>query len=130
MPAAQLTDQTARRLALLAAAWELSESETVERLIDRLTERPQPAPARDDAHLVPVHFHYRGRRYEGLYDRRDKSLTVTGGGTLGTRRFRRPSPAAAAAVRDADPSVDPARNGWQSWVVTATGRPLQSIRYA
>jgi len=131
MRTVQLTDQTAGRLALLSAAWELTDSEAVDRLIERLTDRSQPAPAGDDqAHKVPVHFEYRGRRYDGLYDRRDQSLTVTGGGGLGTRRFVRPSPAAAAVVRDVDPNVDPARNGWRNWIVTSTGQPLQSIRYA
>lgn len=129
MPTVQLTDQTAQRLTLLAAAWELTDSEAVDRLIDRLSARPGPTPvAEEGSHLVSVHFEYRGHRYEGCFDRRDKSLTITAGGNLAKQRFVKPSPAAAAVVHDVEPDIDPNRNGWQYWIVTATGQPLQSIR--
>ena len=75
-----------------------------------------------------VHAIYGGTRTDGLYDRVSQSLTITTGPLAG-RSFSKPSGAAVALVQVYSPDVNPNRNGWSFWVVSKTGKRLQTIRY-
>jgi hypothetical protein len=46
----------------------------------------------------------------------------------GRGEYDTPSGAAVGVVKALNPHVNPNRNGWSFWTVTATGNLLQSIR--
>lgn len=75
---------------------------------------------------VEVHATYEGQRITGRYDTSTRGLTVTSGPARGL--YGSPSGAAVAVVKGINPHVNPSRNGWSFWTVSATGEILQSIR--
>ena len=121
----------AAKIRLLARAWKITEGEAVDRLLDEFeagSGLASPVAGRAaDPQLVAVHAEYQGVRVRGFYDTSSRSLEITEGPGA-TRRFRTPSAAAIAVVSAVNPSVNPNRNGWSFWTVTATGKRLQSIR--
>lgn len=123
----EVSSTTASRLTLLASAWETTIDGAVARLIDRLTTEPARAASPDADGGVPVHAVYEGQRAEGLYSPATKELKITAGPGAG-HTYRRPSGAAIAVVQEVNPKVNPNRNGWNFWVLTATGASLQTIR--
>lgn len=125
-----LTDQTAQRLRLLEGAWDTDSDGAVNRLIDRLSRVSAEGPRvpGDVGNSVAVYAVYEGRRVDGTYDAKAKTLTVTSSPCDG-QSFKSPSGAAIAVVQALNPSVNPNRNGWSFWTVVDTGRTLQSIRY-
>ncbi|WP_333768912.1 GmrSD restriction endonuclease domain-containing protein [Streptomyces sp. IBSBF 2435] len=69
---------------------------------------------------------YEGQRIVGRYDAFTHALTVMSGRARGV--YGSPSGAAVAVVKSINPDVDPNRNGWLFWTVTATGALLHSLR--
>ena len=76
---------------------------------------------------VSVHAIYNGTRIDGRYHPATGKLEITSG-VLARQVFKTPSGAAIAVVRAHNPGVKPNRNGWTFWVVTETGKLLQSLR--
>jgi hypothetical protein len=60
------------------------------------------------------------------YDPSSRTVTIPSG--PGRGEYETPSGAAVAVVHALNPHVNPNRNGWSFWTVTATGQLLQSIR--
>jgi hypothetical protein len=75
---------------------------------------------------VEVHAVYEGRRTDAFYDPLSRTVTIPSG--PGRGEYDTPSGAAVAVVHALNPHVNPNRNGWSFWIVTATGQLLQSIR--
>ncbi|MFF3322816.1 hypothetical protein [Streptomyces sp. NPDC002889] len=75
---------------------------------------------------VEIHAIYEGRRTHAYYDPSSRIVTIHSG--PGRGEYESPSGAAVAVVRALNPLVNPNRNGWSFWTVTATGNLLQSIR--
>ncbi|MFF0461891.1 GmrSD restriction endonuclease domain-containing protein [Streptomyces mexicanus] len=77
-------------------------------------------------HGVEIHAEYDGRRVNAYYDPSSRTVTIPSG--PGRGEYDSPSGAAVALVHALRPHVSPQRNGWSFWIVTATGKLLQSIR--
>ncbi|MEU5361901.1 DUF262 domain-containing protein [Streptomyces sp. NPDC005925] len=77
-------------------------------------------------HGVEIHAVYEGRRADAYYDPSSRTVTIPSGPGRGA--YDSPSGAAVALVQALNPHVNPNRNGWSFWTVTATGKLLQSIR--
>ncbi|MFE0250951.1 DUF262 domain-containing protein [Streptomyces sp. NPDC059010] len=75
---------------------------------------------------VEIHAIYEGRRINAYYDPSSRIVTIPSG--PGRGEYETPSGAAVAAVKALNPHVNPNRNGWSFWTVSATGALLQSIR--
>ncbi|GAA1427202.1 DUF262 domain-containing protein [Streptomyces thermospinosisporus] len=75
---------------------------------------------------IEIHADYQDRRIDAYYDPVSRAVTIPSGSGRGT--YETPSGAAVAVVHSLNPEVNPHRNGWSSWTVTATGELLQSIR--
>ncbi|MGW5863200.1 GmrSD restriction endonuclease domain-containing protein [Streptomyces sp. NPDC055239] len=75
---------------------------------------------------IEIHASYEGQRTQAYYDPSSRSVTIPSG--PGRGEHESPSGAAVAVVRARNPQVNPNRNGWSFWTVTATGNLLQSIR--
>jgi hypothetical protein len=119
----------AAKIGLLARAWNVTHAVAVDRLIDEFEAGPRvPSPSSPVTHQrVPLHAEYQGVAVRGQYDPLSGSLEITDGPAAG-RTFRTPSAAAIAVVSAVNPSVNPNRNGWNFWTITATGERLQRIR--
>lgn len=91
--------------------------------------QPQERPDSSDVaeHRVPIHVDYQGQRVEATFDPDSEAVVVLSDPLRG-RSFASPSGAAVEIVRRLNPDVSPNRNGWNFWIVTATGAPLSSIR--
>jgi len=117
------------KVVLLAKAWRLTPGEAVGRLLAEFESAGDGAGSPSTpGRQIPVSANYHGTRVDGIYDRADRSLTITSGPGAGTR-FGSPSAAAVAVVAAVNPGVNPNRNGWGFWVVGATGKRLQSVRF-
>jgi hypothetical protein len=123
-------DSVAAKIALLAKAWRVSQGGAVRRLVEEFESdlHDEPVDPGVVGKQIPVHADYQGAHVEGTYNRTDRSLTITSGPALG-HRFPSPSAAAIAVVSALKPGINPNRNGWMFWIVTATGNRLQSVRY-
>ncbi|MFK4693535.1 GmrSD restriction endonuclease domain-containing protein [Streptomyces pristinaespiralis] len=75
---------------------------------------------------VEIHAVYEGRRVDAYYEPLSRVVRIPSGPGRGV--YETPSGAAVAVVHALNPHVNPNRNGWSFWTVTATGRLLQSIR--
>ncbi|APS18159.1 hypothetical protein TK78_03765 [Streptomyces sp. Tue 6075] len=75
---------------------------------------------------VEIHAVYEGQRVDAYYDPLSRVVRIPSG--PGRGEYETPSGAAVAVVHALNPHVNPNRNGWNFWTVTATGRLLQSIR--
>ncbi|MFF4744931.1 hypothetical protein QRN89_29925 [Streptomyces chengbuensis] len=75
---------------------------------------------------VEIHALYESRRTDAYYDPSSRTVTIPSG--PGRGEYETPSGAAVAVVHALNPHVNPNRNGWSFWTVTATGQLLQSIR--
>ncbi|MFD7445818.1 hypothetical protein [Streptomyces sp. NPDC059909] len=75
---------------------------------------------------VEIHALYESRRTDAYYDPSCRTVTIPSG--PGRGEYETPSGAAVAVVHALNPHVNPNRNGWSFWTVTATGQLLQSIR--
>ncbi len=77
-------------------------------------------------HGVEIHAVYEGRCVDAYYDPASRVVRIPSG--PGRGEYETPSGAAVALVHALNPHVNPNRNGWTFWTVTATGLLLQSIR--
>ena len=133
MPTIDIDDETAGKLQLLARAWDCSVSAAVKRLLRTFLETPHKEERKEedegqpDSNLVPIHLTYEGSRVDALFDRRSHAVTVLSG-ELGGKRFKSPSGAAVSVIHSLKPQIKPNRNGWITWVVSATGVLLQTLR--
>ncbi|MEU0075777.1 DUF262 domain-containing protein [Streptomyces sp. NPDC006332] len=75
---------------------------------------------------VQIYAIYEGRRADAYYDPSSRTVRIPSGPGRGV--YGTPSGAAVALVHALNPHVNPNRNGWSFWTVTATGKLLQSIR--
>ena len=125
----EVADDVHEQVTLLARAWKTSTSDAVRRLLVEFRGAEEPsASAAPTPEQVAVHAIYGGTRTDGFYDSVTQSLTITTGPLTG-RTFSKPSGAAVALVQVHSPDVNPNRNGWSFWVVSKTGKRLQTIRY-
>jgi hypothetical protein len=132
MRSISVTDGVYDRIALLGRAWRYSDGEVIRRLLDEFS---TPDRRTDGTNLpdtpadngVPVHAVYEGTRIEGVFQPGTRQLDITTG-VLAGRSFRSPSGAAIAVVQAHNPEVHPNRNGWSFWIVTESGKWLQTIR--
>lgn len=121
-----LDRDTYEQVRLLGAAWEVSESEAVARLVRMFPKSKDPDTA-DVEPGVAIHAVYAETRVEGIYDPRTQAVTITTDPLEG-ERFKSPTGAARAVVSTLRPTVSPHRNGWGFWTITDTDRALQTIR--
>ncbi len=121
----EVSDETYRRLALLAAPWHTTVGDAVARLIADLITRDANA---EDRTTVAVHGVYAGTRVAATFDPATHVVTITSGPLAG-RSFTTPSGARAAVVRLLNPSVSPVGNGWNFWIITDTGARLRTLRH-
>jgi hypothetical protein len=130
MPNISVTTANADRLLLLARAWGVSADTALGRLLDDFmsngAEAPAEVPAEGDGGIA-VHAVYGGQRIEGRFFPISGRLEILSGPCSG-RSFKSPSGAAIAVVQAVNPTVNPNRNGWSFWIVSDTGRTLQSAR--
>ena len=73
---------------------------------------------------VEIHAVSAGRRTPARSGPSSRIVTVPSGPGPGRGEYESPGGAALAL----NPHVNPNRNGWKSWTVTAIGKLLQSIR--
>jgi hypothetical protein len=98
------------------------------------TPRRGPRPGRvsserraGDGSRVAIHGDYEGRRTKAWFSPSTQRVEIAEGPLAGAS-YKSPSGAARAVVAHGNPEVNPSRNGWAFWTVTATGAPLQSLR--
>jgi hypothetical protein len=129
MPTLTVSSRTYDRITDLARAWGVSDEAAIVNLID-LWKRASSG-AQDEADEVRVHVVYLGERIDGIYHPRTGLMDIISGPVPKFTRLK-PSPAAGEAIRAINRSrgkrVTGSRNGWEFWIVTATGEFLQSIR--
>jgi hypothetical protein len=121
-----VTDDVHEQITLLARAWNTSVSEAIRRLLSDFRGAQQES-GQGKTQQEAVHAVYAGTRTKGLFDVATQALTITTGPLAG-RTFSKPSGAAVALVQVLSPGVHPNRNGWSFWVVSRTGKRLQSMR--
>lgn len=119
---------TYREIQLLAAAWGVSAADAVAVLLDHYYTNVATASAPDGDANVAIHAIYRGTRVEGHFHRSTRVITIATAPWAG-QRFTTPSAARKAVVAALNPSISPMGSGWTFWIVTATGRRLESIRH-
>ena len=130
----ELTNAAYADLRLLAQAWRVDEGGAVERLIAEFrSEAVNLAPINSekgdgDADWVRVHADYEGNRVNGEYHMRTQAVRISDG-IRDCRTFKSPSGAAIAVVTELNPKVNPNRNGWTFWTVSASGDTLQQLRH-
>lgn len=136
MTTISVPDKTLSRMRLLARAWKTTEAGAIERLLNEFESGGDGdaagalIPSGDGPSspgAVGIHFLYEGERINAEFDPGTEAVTVLDGPLAG-KRFRTPSGAAVAVVQQLSPDVNPNRNGWSTWIITATGERLQSIR--
>lgn len=130
MQSINVTDGVHEQISLLARAWDISEAEVVRRLLEEFTKASHRSkdvspPSMEGG--VPIYAVYDGNRIDAVYHPSTKRIDITTG-VLAGRSFKSPSGAAIAVVRAHKPNIHPNRNGWYFWVVTDTGKVLESIR--
>jgi hypothetical protein len=125
MPAIQVDARTAEKIEFAASLWRTTPGEVVKRLVESTT--PLATEQHHELTLVPVHMLYAGQRFDGLFDATLGSMRITDGALAGTSATS-PSAAAKLIVQHVNPEVSPNRNGWRTWIVTATGKPLESLK--
>src|SRR5689334_20493942 len=123
----EVDPKTAEYLAYHAAVERISTGEAVARLVARVLQM-QPDTAGDPPEPVPIHADYAGERIRALFHPGPGGIEITTGDLAGTT-YRTPSQAARAVVHSIREEVSANRSGWTFWMVTATGVPLQAIRY-
>jgi hypothetical protein len=129
MPALTVGSRTYDRITDLARAWGVSDEEAIVRLID-FWKRARSG-AEDDADQVRVHVVYLGQRADGVYHPSTKLMDIVSGPAPGATGLK-PSRAAGEVIRAVNSArgkkVTGSRNGWDFWIVTATGDLLRSVR--
>jgi hypothetical protein len=131
MKTIRLTDGDHDRVALLARAWRVSESEVVRRVLDEFAHQSAPTTEASEevGDGVTIYTDYDGHLVEAVFYPTTKRVDIVSG-TLAGRSYRSPSGAARAVVQVHNPSVHPSRNGWLFWQLRKTGKTLETIRIA
>lgn len=127
MGSIHLPESVHDQIRLLASVWNIAEPAVVERLLDDLKTKREPAGEAPQPRRLAVYGVYGGQRIEGTFDPTTEHMKIISGPMAG-REFRSPSGAARAVVIETNPTVHPNCNGWDFWTVAATGRTLQSVR--
>src|SRR5215208_3347549 len=93
-----------KKVALLAKAWRLTPGEAVGRLVEEFESdiRDAGPPSPITGRHVRVHAEYHGTRVEGIYDRAQRTLSITSGPGAG-KQFGSPSAAAIFVVTQLNP---------------------------
>ncbi|HVX23497.1 MAG TPA: hypothetical protein VHB02_19300 [Acidimicrobiales bacterium] len=131
MSTVDIDDGAYAKLQLLARAWDCDVSAVVERLLGSFLEAPHKGERvenNEKPELVPIHLTYEGTRVDALFDPTSTAVTVLSG-ALGGNRFKSPSGAAGSVIHSLKPQIKPNRNGWSTWIVSATGHLLQTLRH-
>jgi hypothetical protein len=93
---------------------------------------PQDVPAIEAEDQVRIHAVYYGQRAEGIYNPSTGRIDIISGPAQKATGYK-PSRAAKDVILAVNElrgvTGTGSRNGWDFWIVTATGEPLQSIRY-
>jgi hypothetical protein len=129
LPSVEVDETTDGYLAFAALVAGLTKGEVVAQLVDlyRASDPHQSAEGSASTEGIPIHADYDGYRTIALFYSAPPRVEITEGPLAGGK-FKSPSEAARAVVTHFKPSVSPHRNGWAFWVVTATGRRLETIR--
>lgn len=136
MPSIEVDIETARVLELVARLTGSTPGEVVGRLVrqERLRlpalsahEAVPTLEAEESVEGVPVHANYAGQRVNAVFDPLRQRVVFEDGPLVG-RVYDSPSGAARALVAWLNPRVDPNRNGWTFWTVSATGGLLRTLR--
>lgn len=127
MPAIELPEGVHRKVRLLGRAWATTDADVVRRLIDEFEQGGLDEPSPPTGPSVPIHLLYEGHRISAEFDPETEAVVVVDGPLAG-HRYRKPSSAAVAVIQRLNPSVTPNRNGWATWIVSDTGKRLQSLR--
>jgi hypothetical protein len=135
LPSVNVDPATADELHRLAVKHSMTIASVIETLVEMYADDPswsvgacegQPGPV-ENSGLVAIHMSYLKFRTEAAFDPPSHRVQITSG-PLSGHWFSTPSAAAVAVVSDANPTKSAARNGWETWTVSATGAKLQSIR--
>jgi hypothetical protein len=125
-----VSTHTYDRITDLAHAWGTSDEGAIVRLLDFW--KGASTSSHDGTDQVPIHVVYYGHRAEGIYHPNTGMIDITFGPAPEATGLK-PSPAAAAVINAVNDlrgkKGTGSRNGWEFWIVTATGQPLQSIRH-
>ena len=125
MPQIEVDDRTYRELELLAVAWHTTITEAVDRLVTncatRATVRAHPAE-----HPVEFYAFYNGTRIDATFDPESHAVTVCSGPLCG-HTYVSPTDAQDAACDVAQPHREAVVEGWTSWLITASGIPLDLL---
>ncbi len=129
MPHIEVDDRTYRELELLAVAWHTTIGEAVDRLVTKLATRAttrvtvRAHPATDP---VEVHAFYNGTRTDATFDPESHAVTVCSGPLRG-HTYASPTEAEDAVRALLNPDAEAVVKGWTSWLVTASGIPLDLL---
>jgi hypothetical protein len=122
VPQIEVDDRTYRELELLAVAWHTTIGEAVDRLVikvaTRATVRVHPAE-----HPVELYAFYNGTRIDATFDPESHAVTVCSGPLCG-QTYASPTDAEDAVCDVLNPGGEAVVEGWTSWLVTASRRPL------
>ncbi|MDG4822472.1 hypothetical protein O7635_11485 [Asanoa sp. WMMD1127] len=127
MAQVEIDDETNSYLEFAANLTGQTKGQVVAQLVARSRLTTQPEAVDGSPSTVKIHCDYNGFRTKALFHRGPGRIEIEDGPLKG-RAFRSPSEAAREVVRHYNPAVSPHRNGWVFWVVTATGKQLQTIR--
>ncbi len=125
MPRIHVDEATYRELELIALAWNTTVGDALARLIADLS---KPGTGHEAGARVAVHGYHARTRVEATFDPASHAVTITSGPLAG-RRFTTPSGARSAVVRLLNPAGSPVGNGWNFWIITATGARLRTLRH-
>jgi hypothetical protein len=135
LPSVNVDPATADALQRLAAKYSMTVASVIETLVELYADDPnwgdtasEAQPGRVEASgVVAIHMIYLKVRTEAVFDPASHRVQITSG-PLSRQWFGTPSAAAVAVVNEANPTKSAARNGWDTWRVSATGAKLQSLR--
>lgn len=129
MATIEVDSETESAINFAAKVAGVSQGEIVRRLVNLYSEAPYTVStaSADESQKVAVFLDYSGQRIEAIFDIKTHRVEVVSGPLAG-KAWPSPSGAAGAVVSTLNPTVNPSRNGWREWIVTETGKPLDSIR--
>jgi hypothetical protein len=126
-----LSPATDEYLTFAAAIAGITKAQVIERLVlEKIRTATEVAlDSEPDAALpvISIHADYAGHRTRAEYRSSPVRIDIVDGPLAG-QKFGSPSQAARAVIKHFKPEVNSNRNGWDFWVITATGNSLQTIR--
>jgi hypothetical protein len=135
LPSVNVDPATADELHRLAAKHSMTVASVIETLVELYADDPSWGGVASEAPpgrvatsgVVAIHMIYLKVRTEAVFEATSHRVRITSG-PLSGQWFGTPSAAAVAVVNEANPTKSTARNGWDTWRVSATGEKLQSLR--